>query len=76
VAGDMARLSGWGRLSEKGKPSKRLQKAEIALEGFDGCKANFAGLLNVTKREICTKPIGGQHICFGEWCMIIKFFFL
>ncbi len=70
--GDVALLSGWGRVSEKGKPSKRLQKVKIPIVSYEDCKANTAGLLNITHRHICTKPVeGGQHVCLGEWCMII-----
>lgn len=63
-AGEMCTITGWGRLSYKGKNPDILQEAKIKLVSEDSCKAIFG--LDFTPRMLCAGGDGVKDACQGD----------
>lgn len=63
--GSMAKISGWGRLSENGGSTTRLQVVDVPLIALSSCKSKYGSL--ITDQMVCAGyASGGKDACQGK----------
>ncbi|XP_046748300.1 uncharacterized protein LOC124412466 [Diprion similis] len=65
--GQVATVTGWGTLMSSGSLSRRLQKVDLPLIGWDDCRRSYAER-TITERMLCAGLLatGGQDACQGD----------
>ena len=59
-AGDVATVTGWGRISDKGMTSNKLMEVEVNVITNDQCKNNYSyNSSEITGDMLCANVLGG-----------------
>ena len=65
--GAQATITGWGTLSEQGRPSSELQVVQVPVVSNEDCQKDYGQDAVVTERMVCAmEEGGGKDACQGD----------